>query len=87
MTLTNEEKEEVKEIYDWGYFMNGVIKYNQDAGSNELSEEDILLLIEAEDNLELFSNYKHESSSCEMCGSHGKVSVNIAEKTFVIKEW
>lgn len=87
MILTAEEKEEIREIYSWGYFMDSVMKYKKDAGSYDLSDEDILLLIEAENNLDLFSNYKYENNPCEMCGSHGSVSVDISDKTFIMKEW
>ena len=87
MTLTIEQEEEIKEVYEWGYFMGRAIKFKQDAGSYDLTEEDILLLIEAENNLSLFSNYEYESNPCEMCGSHGQVSVRIGNKKFIFKEW
>lgn len=85
--LTNDQKEEIKEIFDWGHFMDSVIKYRQDAGSNNLSDNDILLLIEAGENLDMFSDYHYENDPCEVCGSHGSVSVKIGEKLFVLKEW
>ncbi len=87
MSLTNDEREEIKEIYDFGYFMDGVLKYKRDAGSNKLTDEEILLLIEAGDNLDIFSNYSYKSSPCELCGSHGNISVDIENKTFIVKEW
>lgn len=87
MTLTIEQEEEIKEVYEWGYFMDRVIKFKQDAGSYDLTEEDILLLIEAENNLSLFSNYEYENNPCEMCGSHGYVSVRIGDRKFIFKEW
>ena len=87
MTLKTEQEEEIKEVYGWGYFMDRVIKFKQDAGSYDLTEEDILLLIEAENNLSMFSNYEYENNPCEMCGSHGQVSVRIGNKKFIFKEW
>lgn len=85
--LTNDQMEEIEEIYKWGYFMEHVLKYRTDMSSNNLSEEDILLLIEAENNLDMFSDYEFESEPCKTCGSHGEVSVKIDNKRVVIKEW
>ena len=85
--LTNDQREEIKEIYEWGHFMNTVIKYGQDAGSNPLTEEDILSLIDAESNLDLFCDYVYENDECEICGSHGSITVTLGNKQFVVKKW
>lgn len=85
--LTSDEMEEIKEIYEWGYFMKSVMEYKKDAASNDLSDDIILSLIEAENNLEMFSDYQSESNPCEMCGSHGSVSVLINGTRVVMKEW
>lgn len=87
MNLTIDQMEELREVYDWGYFMEHVLKYKKDEGSYDLTDNEISLLIAAKDNFALFSDYIFESSPCETCGSHGRVSVNIGEKTFVIKQW
>ncbi len=85
--LTNDQREEIKEIFDWGHFMAFVIKHHRDSGLHLLSEEDILLLIDAEGNLDMFSDYHFESAPCELCGSHGSVSAKIGEKIFILKDW
>ena len=85
--LTNDEKERIKEIYSWGYFMDRVMKYKCDADGKELSDETILLLIDAEENTDLFSEYEYESNPCESCGSHGTESVLIGNTRVTIVEW
>lgn len=85
--LTQDQKDEIKEIFEWGYFTKHLIKYKEDAGCHLLSEDDIYLLLEAETNLDMFSDFVSDSSPCDTCGSHGFVSVNIGNKTFVMKEW
>jgi len=85
--LTNDQREEIKKIYEWGHFMNAVMKYKQDAGANDLTDEDVFLLIDAESNLDLFSDYVYESEECELCGSHGSVTVTLGDKQIVMKEW
>lgn len=30
--LTNDQREEIKEVFDFGHFMNSAMKYRQDAG-------------------------------------------------------
>ena len=60
--LTQDQKEEIQEIYEFGHFMKAVMSYKTDYVGNELSEDDILSIIEAEDNLNLFSNYIYYKS-------------------------
>ena len=78
--LTQDQKEKIQEIYEFGHFMKAVLTYQTDYAGNELCEEDVLTIIEAEDDLDLFSNYNYESENCELCGSHGKVSIDINNK-------
>lgn len=87
MNLSESEKEDIREIYEIGYFMDNVFSTKQDASGNNLSEEDILFLIDGASNLDLFSNYEYSSGYCELCGSHGEIKVTINNKEITIKEW
>jgi hypothetical protein len=85
--LTKNEKERIEEIYSWGYFMDRVINHKADADGNTLSDETILKLIDAEENVDLFSDYKYDCYPCETCGTHGSESVIINDVEVFVAVW